>query len=249
MIPLPSTALRALPASNVTKKTPHQLAALVHEVRNPLANVNLAADMLKTIITSEDQKLYLDIIMRNSIRINNVLTDMLRTFQPDETHLEEHSIRELLDEVLDVSMDRILLKNIVVIKNYIKKDYKTFVDKLKLKIAFTNIIINAIEAMPLEKGELKLVTRSTKGKPVVEIKDNGVGIAKENIKHIFKPYFTNRPGGMGLGLSTTLDMLQSNHVRVNVRSELGKGTSFILSFDGIQPTARRPEISLSPMQV
>jgi len=247
MIPLPSTPLRALSPPNVIKKTPHQLAALVHEVRNPLANVNLAADMLKTIITSEDQKLYLDIIMRNSIRINNVLTDMLRTFQPDENHLEEHSIRELLDEVLAVSMDRILLKNIVVIKNYIKRDHKTLVDKLKLKIAFTNIIINAIEAMPAEKGELKLVTRSNKGKPIVEIKDNGVGIAKENIKHIFKPYFTNRPGGMGLGLSTTLDMLQSNHVQINVRSAPGKGTSFILCFDGIQSTAGHAKFDPSPL--
>jgi len=236
MIPLPSTPLRALPAPKVIKKTPHQLAALVHEVRNPLANVNLAAEMLATIINSDDQKLYLDIIMRNSIRINSVLTDMLRTFQPDETHLEEHSIRELLDEVLEVSMDRIKLKNILVTRNYTKKDYKTLVDKLKLKIAFTNIIINAIEAMPVEKGVLNLITRSKKGKPVVEIQDNGVGIPKENLKHIFKPYFTSRPGGMGLGLSTTFDMLQSNHVDIDVRSAPGKGTSFILSFEGIHPT-------------
>ncbi len=235
MIPLPSSSLRALPPSKEIKKSSHQLAALVHEVRNPLANINLATEMLAPIATSDDQKLYLDIIMRNSIRINSVLTDMLLSFQPDETHLEEHSIRELLDEVLAVSMDRITLKNIMVKRNYIRRDYKTLVDKLKIKIAFTNIIINAIEAMPAEKGVLKLVTRSTKGKPVVEIKDNGIGIAKENLKQIFKPYFTSRPGGMGLGLSTTLDMLQSNHVSINVRSAPGKGTSFILLFDGIQP--------------
>ena len=241
MIPLPFTPLRALPAHKVIKKSPHQLAAIVHEVRNPLANINLATELLAPIVTSDEQKLYLNIIMRNSIRINNVLTDMLRTFQPEETHLEEHSIQELLDEVLEVSMDRIKLKNILVTKHYIKRDYKTLVDKLKLKIAFTNIIINAIEAMPVEKGELRLVTRSAKGKPVVEIKDNGVGIAKEDLRQIFKPYFTKRPGGMGLGLSTTIDMLQSNNVRINVRSAPGKGTSFILSFDGIQPNDKYSE--------
>ena len=117
------------------------------------------------------------------------------------------------------------------------------VDKLKLKIAFTNIIINAIEAMPAEKGVLRLVTRSAKGRPVVEIKDNGVGISKKNLKQIFKPYYTNRTGGMGLGLSTTFDMLQSNHVHVNVRSVPGKGTSFILSFDGIQQDGKYLEIN------
>jgi len=238
MISLPASRINPLHPTKEIKKTPHQLAALVHEVRNPLANINLATEMLGTIFTNDDQKLYLDIIMRNSIRINRVLTDMLVTFQPDETHLEEHSIRELLDEVLAVSMDRVMLKNIIVKKNYVKKDHKTLVDKLKLKIAFTNIIINAIEAMPLEKGVLNLVTRSANGKAVVEITDNGVGIAKEDIEHIFKPYFTKRPGGMGLGLSTTFDMLQSNHVGINVRSTPGKGTSFILSFDGIGPTGK-----------
>lgn len=238
MLPLPSSQLRALAPAEEEKKTPHQLAALVHEVRNPLANINLAGEMLSTIITNEDQRLYLEIIMRNSTRINNVLTAMLRSFQPDETHFEKHSVQELLDEVLAVSMDRITLKNIVVTKNYIKKDHKVLVDKLKIKIAFTNIIINAIEAMPLEKGELKLVTRSTNGKPVVEIKDNGIGIPKENLKEIFKPYFTNRPGGMGLGLSTTLDMLKSNHVKINVFSTPGKGTSFILSFRDMQQSGK-----------
>jgi len=235
MIPLPSTSLKVLHPATPTKKTPHQLAALVHEVRNPLANVNLAAEMLAVIITSDEQKSYLDIIMRNSVRINAVLTDMLTSCQPDENHLEEHSIHELLDEVLAVSMDRITLKNITVTKKYLKRDRKILVDKLKLKIAFTNIIINAIEAMPTEKGVLSLMTRSTKGKPVLEIKDNGIGIAKENLKKIFKPYFSNRPGGMGLGLSTTYDMLQSNHVQITVRSAPGKGTSFILLFDDMHP--------------
>ncbi len=247
MIPLSANRSRALRIPKVVKKTPHQLAALVHEVRNPLANVNLAAEMLETIITSDDQKLYLDIIMRNSIRINSVLTDMLKTFQPDDTHLEEHSIRELLDEVLEVSMDRIILKNIMIKKQYVKRDYKTLVDKLKLKIAFTNIIINAIEAMPGEKGVLKLVTRSMKGKPIVEINDNGIGIGKESLKQIFKPYFSNRPGGIGLGLSTTFDMLRSNHVQINVRSALGKGTSFILCFDGVPQVSKyKSDPALTP---
>lgn len=245
MIPLPASPSSAVQPAKTSKKKPAQLAALAHEIRNPLANIKLAAEMLGSIITDDDQKLYLDIIMRNSTRINEVLTDMLRSCQPDDTHLEAHSIHELLDEVLVMSKDRIKLKNILVTKNYTKKDRKIMVDKLKLKIAFTNIIINAIEAMPIEKGELKLVTRSAKGRPVVEIRDNGIGISKENLKQIFKPYFTNRTGGMGLGLSTTFDMLQSNHVQVNVRSVPGRGTSFILSFDGIQQGSKYLEINRS----
>ena len=66
---------------------------------------------------------------------------------------------------------------------------------------------------------------------MIQIEDNGCGISKENLKYIFKPYFTNKPGGLGLGLATTYDILQSNHVGVNVESEEGKGTRFILSFE------------------
>jgi signal transduction histidine kinase len=63
--------------------------------------------------------------------------------------------------------------------------------------------------LPLESGILILVTRSINGQCVISIEDNGVGISKENLANIFKPFFTSKPGGMGLGLSTTLDILRA----------------------------------------
>jgi signal transduction histidine kinase len=85
-----------------------------------------------------------------------------------------------------------------------------------------------------KKGKLKLITRSINGKCIIEIEDNGIGISKENLKNLFKPYFTGKAGGMGLGLSTTIDILKANQVTVDVQSEEGKGTRFILSFKGVQ---------------
>ena len=61
--------------------------------------------------------------------------------------------------------------------------------------------------------------------------NNGCGISERDLKHISKPYFTNKPGGLGLGLATTSEILRSNHVEVKIESEQGKGTNFILSFD------------------
>jgi signal transduction histidine kinase len=85
--------------------------------------------------------------------------------------------------------------------------------------------------MPPEKGKLKLITRSINGKCLIEIEDNGIGISKENLKNLFTPYFTSKAGGMGLGLSTTIDILKANHATVDVQSEEAKGTRFILSFE------------------
>src|SRR5258708_11705088 len=221
-----------LPLPKIAKKQPCPFtSAVAHEVRNPLSNINLAVEMLKSTAMDDDQKIYLDIIMRNSGRINDLVNDLLTSCQTDEMQFEQVSIHQLLDDVLAITRDRIILKSIVVTKNYALPDCQVLVNKPKIKIALTNIIINAIEAMPSEKGELKLIARSMNGKCVLEIEDNGAGISEENLKHIFTPYFTNKPGGMGLGLSTTLDILLSNQVSVDVQSGEGRGTRFILSFD------------------
>jgi len=207
-------------------------SALAHEVRNPLATINLAVQMLKSPTKVLDQTLYLDIIMKASGQINDLITDLLRTPQSSEMQLEKYTIHQLLDEALALTEDRILLKNITVRKDYSTLDCKIFVNKLKIKIALVNIIVNAIDAMHPEKGKLKLITRSINGKCIIEIEDNGIGISKENLKNLFTPYFTNKDGGMGLGLSTTIDILKANHATIDVQSEEGKGTRFILTFEG-----------------
>jgi signal transduction histidine kinase len=215
----------------VQKHTGQFATALAHEVRNPLSNINLAVEMLKTSMKTEEQNIFLDIILRGSGRINDLVTDLLASTQIDEQHLEKHSVHQLLNESLAMNNDRILMKNILVRKDYTTLDCMVLVNKEKMKIALTNIIVNAIDAMPLGKGKLKLLTRSMNNMCFIEIQDNGIGISKENLKNIFKPYFTRKPSGLGLGLSTTLDILKANHTGVNVQSEEGRGTNFILSFD------------------
>jgi signal transduction histidine kinase len=219
-----------VPPSIAQKNETQFSSVLVHEVRNPLSNINLAAEMLQTTMIDDDQKIYLDIIMRGSRRINDIVTDLLTARETDQMQPEKHAIHKLLDEVLATIQDRILLKNIIVRKDYATVDCKILGNKRKLKIALTNIALNAIEAMPSEHGKLKLITKSVSGKCVIIIEDNGVGIDKENMRNIFNPYFTNKPGGLGLGLSTSLEILQSIHAGVEVQSEEGKGSRFILSF-------------------
>jgi signal transduction histidine kinase len=221
----------------VKEEPGHFTSALAHEVRNPLSTINLAVHMLKSPLKASNFRLYLDIITRSSWQINDLITDLLTSGQPAQIQPEKYSIHQVLDEALAMTEDRILLKNILVSKNYTTSDCKILVNKQKIKIALTNIIINAIEAMPSAKGRLKLITRSINNKCVIEIEDNGIGIGKEKLKDIFKPYFTDKVGGMGLGLSATLDILNSNRAGVEVQSEEGKGTRFILSFERVQQSA------------
>jgi len=210
-------------------------SALIHELRNPLANINLSVEMLRDSIKNNDAKEYLDIILRGTSRINSLVNTLLVRNRPGKIQPGEYSINLLLNEVLELAKDRITLKHITVKKFYEPGDCRTVFNGKEMKIALTNIIVNAIEAMSQETGQLEIATRSIDDKFVIQIRDNGCGISKENLKNIFIPFFTNKPGGLGLGLATASDILLSNHVRMNVESEVGKGTCFFLLFDKIHP--------------
>jgi signal transduction histidine kinase len=220
-----------LPLQLLKKKPGVFATALVHEVRNPLTNIKLAADILGLGNLDEEQVKFVAIIDRGIERINKILADFLRSQNEEEIHAESCFLNELLDEVLAVNTDRIALKKVSVIRDYAIEDLKVLAKKEELKIALVNIIVNAIEAMSAEKAVLKLKTRLQNNQCIIEIEDNGAGISEKNLANIFDPYFTNKPGGMGLGLSTTLDILLSNCGTMDVQSEEGSGTRFTLYFN------------------
>jgi signal transduction histidine kinase len=212
-------------------KTFKDISALAHEVRNPLTNINLAIEMLELVTGGDDRKVYLDIIKRSSVRINLLIADLLKYQQLEEIQAEKHSIEELLDEVISMARDRISLKHVIVRKDYALHDCQIALNRQKVKIALTNIIINALDAMPPTGGELKLLTQTGAGKYMISIEDNGCGISEADLANIFKPFFTGKPGGLGIGLATTYDILVSNRIGLTVESEEGMGTIFTLLFD------------------
>jgi len=236
--PLGLTKLQAAaPESNTINEggrnsSPGYFSALVHEVRNPLCNIKLACDVLNLTNLDDEQRAYLQIIMRGSTRINDLINTLLESSGIETPKYERYSLQQLLEDVLVMTKDRILLKRIEVAREYAAPEHGVSLDIEKMKIALVNIVNNAIEAMPSENGKLRVATRSAGQLSSIEIVDNGTGISKENLKKIFQPYFTSKPDGMGLGLSSALGILRANHVVVHVQSKEGVGTGFVLSFHG-----------------
>ncbi|HEV8270855.1 MAG TPA: HAMP domain-containing sensor histidine kinase, partial [Chitinophagaceae bacterium] len=140
------------------------VSVLVHELRNPLTNIILTIHFLESKILDDNDRMYMDILKRSSAKINDLINDLLKGQQEPGTETERYSIHQLLDEVIEMASDKILLKNIVVKKNYAPCDLKIKMDMPKIKIALTNIIINAIDAMPSNGGELRLGTKLIKGR-------------------------------------------------------------------------------------
>jgi signal transduction histidine kinase len=153
---------------------------------------------------------------------------MLSSSKPKELTLELTSIETVLDESIALTIDRINLNQIELQKNYEAELPRILLDSDKIKIAFLNIIINSIEAMIPGKGKLVIKILHKDGTVVVEITDNGKGIAKEDITKLFDPFFTVKQNAMGLGLTSTKNILNSHGAEIDVKSEIGAGTTFYI---------------------
>lgn len=205
---------------------------IAHEVRNPLTNLNLALEHLRDEMPQDNEavKLYSEIIERNAKRIDTLITEMLNSSKPKDLNLELSDVTDILNETIALATDSLNLNQIKLQKSYVKDLPRILVDREKLKIAFLNIIVNAVDAMERGKGELTVNVNRSNSTIVVTITDNGKGIPAEDLEKLFDPFFTEKPGGMGLGLTSTKNIISSHNASIEVESTVKKGTSFLIYF-------------------
>lgn len=207
---------------------------IAHEVRNPLTNIDLAVSQIKEEVNkeSEDLDMLFDMVTRNSNRINQLITELLNATRFTDLAFKNTSINLLLDEALEMAKDRIELNKVSIQKQYAPYIGEVLVDADKVKIAFLNIIINAIEAMQhTEDGELHLSTKVENNKCIIEISDNGIGMDSIALSRLFEPYYTTKHKGNGLGLANTHNIILNHKGSIDVSSEPQHGTKFIIVFD------------------
>ncbi|MEO9965426.1 MAG: PAS domain S-box protein [Reichenbachiella sp.] len=205
---------------------------IAHEVRNPLTNLTLALEQLKDEVPEqvEDAELYFNIISRNADRIGKLITDLLNSSKPKELQLKKQSMNQLVEEALDLVKDRLKLQSMELKKSLDEKLPALMLDSDQIKIALLNLFINAIEAMKPEVGRLFVSSTFDDERLTLQIQDNGKGISKENMNDLFEPFFTGKKEGTGLGLTTVQNIINSHKGRIKVESEVGKGTTFMITF-------------------
>lgn len=205
---------------------------IAHEVRNPLTNILLAVGQFRqedVIREAEDSGMYLDIIERNCTRINQLVTELLQSTRMMELHLHEHSVNTLVRKALDLAEDRLQLHGVRLITDFAPGEPTVQADEEKMNIALLNVFINAIEAMEEGLGVLTVTTTEEKGKINIRITDNGTGISEENRARLFDPFFTSKPKGTGLGLTSTQNIIINHRGSIDVESAVGFGTQFIIT--------------------
>ena len=207
---------------------------VAHEVRNPLTNISLATEQLQEVSCLEedqDAQSLIKIITRNSVRISQLVCNLLNATKFMQLDKQEEAINDILDDSLYMAKDRLLLRKIRVVKNYSNDLCGVMVDKERIKLAFLNIIVNAIEAMEEVEGVLQLTTRKEENKCIIEISDNGKGMDEHTLQNLFEPYFTLKKKGNGLGLTNAQNIILNHKGTIKVNSRQGAGTTFIVALN------------------
>ncbi len=199
-------------------------AGIAHEVRNPLTSVNGFLQLMKTQYPERTD--YFDIIFSEIKRIDFVLSELLVLAKPQSVHFQKVQLHGLLEQVITLLKTNAVLSNIDLKQPFKKQDAGAILaDANQMKQLFINLIKNAIEAMP-EGGSIYISTEKVMNEWKITIQDEGKGMSEEDIQKIYDPFFSTKTEGTGLGLTICATILKDHHGRMDVVSELGKGTTF-----------------------
>lgn len=218
-----------------------QLAAgVAHEVNNPL-QIILSRVQLLMIRHQEQDGLVVDLqlIESNVKRISRIirsLLDFARHNSGEEEH-KEIDVVYLVNQTINL-MHHLFEKGKVDASIHVVNEEPSRIlgNTGEMEQVFLNLIINALQAVPEDGGELNVDIDRVDDQIVVKLQDSGEGIPEENLPKIFDPFFTTREdaGGTGLGLSIIFGIVEKHNGRIEVDSEVGQGTTFILRFPALQ---------------
>lgn len=205
---------------------------MAHEIRNPLSSLNINIELLREELGEEihlSQKAeihsLINFISYETLRLENNLKEFLDFNRLPPLKFEWVQLNEVLDSVVRFLRPDAQMKNARIETHFQRTLPQLKIDVSQFNLAISNLLINGIQAVS-EKGEVHLYTRGSKKNVFVVIKDNGVGISKENLPRIFDFMFSTKPMGSGLGLSIAKKIISDHHGEISVKSEVSKGSVF-----------------------
>jgi len=217
-------------------------ASIAHEIRNPLAAMRGSIQMLRSEVADDSaQANLMEIILRESDRLNRIITDYLAYARPRAASLTIVDVRQLLSETFSLMRNSAEIGDDHVLEEDLPdKEVLVKGDSEQLRQVCWNLSRNALQAMQ-GGGTLQAALRNTTNHRVhLTFADSGRGMTADQVEHLFEP-FSSTTGGTGLGLSIVYQIIRDHGGTINVRSRLGKGTTISIEL----PAAERPESKVS----
>ena len=204
------------------------VAGVSHEIKNPLGIIQSTSELLTSMPNADEkQKRLSSVITEESIRLNRIVTEFLDFARPHKLNLHECRLEEVIRKNISFLKPELESKGIVVYDKMDNRSFKLQADDELLYRALMNIFINSIQAID-NAGSITVNVDEEKGGYRMEIEDTGSGIAKENMKKIFNPFFTTKQKGSGLGLPIVRKIIDGHEGTVEIESQEGSGTKVII---------------------
>jgi two-component system sensor histidine kinase HydH len=200
-------------------------ASVAHEIKNGLVPVTTFVELLAA---KHDDRELTALVNRELARINALVTQMLRCAAPRPAAAASVRAHELLDFSLRLIEHQMAGRLITLRRDYRAADDTVTGDEAQLQQAFMNLFLNAVEAVG-SNGQVSVTTEDAPAHLKISVGDSGPGIAPENLARLFEPFFTTKKNGTGLGLAISRRVVEEHRGTIEVRSEAGRGSTFILS--------------------
>ena len=207
-------------------------AGIAHEVNNPLAGILGHAQLaIRRLGPENPAKASLDLIAQESRRCIDIIKNLMRFARQETPQFKAIDVNEAVGAALSIVDHQLSLHGIRIVRELGTSLPQVNGDINQLQQVLVNLAINAQQAMAGQRGELSVRTRAVGGQVLIELQDTGPGISPELQKKIFEPFFTTKPAGQGtgLGLSVSYGIIESHGGRIEVRSSLGSGATFVIS--------------------
>ena len=204
-------------------------ASFAHEIRNPLSSMRMLAQLMmqKPEMSVEKHQQSLRYILEEIERIDTIVKGLMDFARPTALTLTQQPLAPALQVVLALMEANLAHHQIQLVLDLSPETPEVQFDSDKLKQAFMNVALNAMEAMP-QGGELMVSTFTKDGSICIKVTDTGIGIEKEDLEHIFEPFFTRKTKGTGLGLANVKRIFEEHGGYVEIESAPGKGTEVLL---------------------
>jgi len=216
---------------------------IAHELNNPLYGIMNTLELLKTEISPENRRRkILEMALSETVRLSDLLRKMLSFSKPDQEERHPVEINSVLDEILLLHEKQLKENDINISFKLAQGLGLVNASKNQLRQVFLNMVANARDAMP-SGGTLSVITSGDSDQVIVEFADTGIGIRKENIDKIFDSFFTTKGEikGVGLGLSVCYGFIQDHGGDIEVKSQEGVGTTFIITLPVHEPVVSEKE--------
>lgn len=210
--------------------------SLAHEIKNPLSVIRLNMELLGEDLlmgpSTPDQRRAIhkiEIVQKQCERLENLLNDFVRFTRLRQLDLSPGDLNEQVDLVLDLFEAQASEAGVEILRYPLHDLPSVMLDEQLLQAALVNLVKNALEAMP-NGGTLMARTRLTRQGVALDLIDTGCGMDEKTAVKMFEAFFTTKAGGSGLGLPTARKIIEAHGGRIDVQSEIGRGTQFTLEF-------------------